>query len=1159
MMQLKNVLRWCTCAPMLCVAAFLAPQTANAEIEAVDGVYQLSTGQDLADFATLVNGSSDKKIDAVLTADIDMSGIEFTPIGERDKGYAGTFDGQRHVISNLVVNIDRDFVGVFGSIAAGAVIKNFTVDETCSFTGKGYLGVVGGYSGASGSFLMDGIGSDANFTGSGPNVSGMFGVNMGSSATGFVISNCYVAGKIKGSRESAAISGWATNGTVKNCYSIAEVTGADSEDKEFSRNAANGAKYINCYDIKGQVTPIASIKNAAYGKLAFLLNGDQGKIYFVQDLGSDEFPKLAGDKRVYAASLAGLNCAGQPLGEPMDVIYTNNPQEIPPHSYEEGVCSVCGHVDENAFEMVNGAYEIANAGQLYWFAQVFNNSWMTQEQRKAFSGRLVADIDYTAYNYMIGEGAPAFEGKFDGQGHSIDVNFVKDDASSNCALFVSGLRGAEVCNLRVNGNVETNGNFAAGLASHAWDNTKVSHVVTDVDIMCHKSGDGTNAGLIAVVEMETWIDNVLILGSQNTDNGTSNCGGIVGWSSNLSHITNAIVATGMNVGTNDTHTVSRNGGNVRGTNIFYTIPFGGTSNATEADPAKIANGEMAMLLGWGQKLGVDEMPSPLSKDYVYQYGTTITNEEMPALEMPVTSTPENPRFYYIMNSRSGKFAEYTGGTMNQVTEKVAPANMFYFVAAGEPEGDYLPVTIHNALSGGKSMANFSTWNGSEALWYIHVNPSMTKNGLYIGTVKETSTNAWWNDYSGSTIGSWSCDGGSIWQFQAVAIEDVPDMALVTYNHKIGDEVMKVEKAPVVAGSAYPEPSFPYFVTGETPEGVVDAPVVVDLNVEVVTPFEASTDYSNAHWYQIINKKSASPRYLQYPGEEETEYVMTDEASSEDNYFWSFWGNPYTGYIVKNRAAGEGASLNIEAPANGAAPTVYATDAPTVWAIDGRDAETFGLGADGFWINQYGGGNANIMKLWQSGSASDLGSTLNVAPVQASDLIEDNTEPSIGQYDNVIAITRTNALTLSAGTWNLSAVAGAKATLVDYFNGKTYEIALTNAGGKVNVPLPANYDKLLYLTIPAGALMVDGGVATETELSFTYYVMNGVLVLDESELDFIKSLGNATGIGGVEAAKNVNVFTPAGVQVKSNVPAAEAFKGLPGGTYIVNGKKVTFGK
>ena len=76
----------------------------------------------------------------------------------------------------------------------------------------------------------------------------------------------------------------------------------------------------------------------------------------------------------------------------------------------------------------SGAYEIANAGQLYWFAQQVNGG------RTTINGRLTADIvinegeiigsrDYEMTNYrlwtVIGSSSLPYSGVFDGNGRSI--------------------------------------------------------------------------------------------------------------------------------------------------------------------------------------------------------------------------------------------------------------------------------------------------------------------------------------------------------------------------------------------------------------------------------------------------------------------------------------------------------------------------------------------------------------------------------------------------------------------------------------------------------------------------------------------------------------------------------------------------------------------
>ena len=80
----KKFTRWLLCM-LVCMFS-----SATWALDQVGGVYQIGTGQDLADFAALVNGG-DVTANAVLTADIDYTG-QTAMIGSRSKRFAVTLD-----------------------------------------------------------------------------------------------------------------------------------------------------------------------------------------------------------------------------------------------------------------------------------------------------------------------------------------------------------------------------------------------------------------------------------------------------------------------------------------------------------------------------------------------------------------------------------------------------------------------------------------------------------------------------------------------------------------------------------------------------------------------------------------------------------------------------------------------------------------------------------------------------------------------------------------------------------------------------------------------------------------------------------------------------------------------------------------------------------
>ena len=70
------------------------------------------------------------------TADIDMTGVYFTPIGKNaDTMFTGTFDGGGFAIKNLSISYSAGSAGLFGTIG-DATIKNVTLADSCIVTGS---------------------------------------------------------------------------------------------------------------------------------------------------------------------------------------------------------------------------------------------------------------------------------------------------------------------------------------------------------------------------------------------------------------------------------------------------------------------------------------------------------------------------------------------------------------------------------------------------------------------------------------------------------------------------------------------------------------------------------------------------------------------------------------------------------------------------------------------------------------------------------------------------------------------------------------------------------------------------------------------------------------------------------------------------------------
>lgn len=127
------------------------------------GTVAISTPDQLVAFAAAVNaGGEEAAAKAVLTQDIDMKDVAWTPIGNgayttanamTGPAFQGTFDGQGHAVRNLKIVVPADAAagsawGLFG-VLKGATVRNLTIGEGSSVVSTAAamtaVGTVAGY------------------------------------------------------------------------------------------------------------------------------------------------------------------------------------------------------------------------------------------------------------------------------------------------------------------------------------------------------------------------------------------------------------------------------------------------------------------------------------------------------------------------------------------------------------------------------------------------------------------------------------------------------------------------------------------------------------------------------------------------------------------------------------------------------------------------------------------------------------------------------------------------------------------------------------------------------------------------------------------------------------------------------------------------------
>ena len=160
----------------------------------------------------------DRSINCTLTADIDLTGKDWTPIGTSFRNsYTGTFDGGGHTIKGLTVTTNDQFVGLFGSLGKAGMVKN-VVMEGVQITNNHGSGDVGGVVGNS-----DGTIENCSVSGSVSGtayVGGVVGVQWFGSITG-----CSSSATVKGMGDVGGVAGQTNaDATLTACYATGNVT-----------------------------------------------------------------------------------------------------------------------------------------------------------------------------------------------------------------------------------------------------------------------------------------------------------------------------------------------------------------------------------------------------------------------------------------------------------------------------------------------------------------------------------------------------------------------------------------------------------------------------------------------------------------------------------------------------------------------------------------------------------------------------------------------------------------------------------------------------------------------------------------------------------------------------------------------------------------------
>ena len=237
--KMKNATDWQAGGEYTYTVSLAAAKDLGYTIES-DGTYIVTSTDGLMNVAELVKGGK-TDINITLTADIDLTGKNWTPIGTSfSNKYTGTFDGGGHTIKGLTVTTNDQFVGLFGSIGYAGTVKNVMMEDVqiTSNRSSGFAGGVAGYS--------DGTIENCSVSGS--------------------VSGTVYVGGVVGAQWEGSITGCSSSATVKGMVHVGGVVGQTN----------GGATLTACYATGNVTLEIDPRKNIAGGSLVGFNGGSRG-------------------------------------------------------------------------------------------------------------------------------------------------------------------------------------------------------------------------------------------------------------------------------------------------------------------------------------------------------------------------------------------------------------------------------------------------------------------------------------------------------------------------------------------------------------------------------------------------------------------------------------------------------------------------------------------------------------------------------------------------------------------------------------------------------------------------------------------------------------------------------------------------------------------
>ena len=525
--------------------------------------FRISTAPGLKKFSDLGQTRNFSGITFYLVADLDMSGVAYSPV----PSFSGTFDGGYHVIERISVSATNAHCGLFGTVNATGIIRKLGVEGgTFTVTTNSPDYRVGTFAGVLRGLIEECWSSavlSATATGTSKDLS--VGGIAGGLISGGTVRNSYFAGRATGLDHASGIADWCQGqyegyvGQIINCFNLGTLSATTCyglgrySNSILEANKANAVKNSYYFDNYTDLSWTSEDKKVSKswlgsGYLAYLL--DKNSPLGGSPLWSKGpmFPELRGKGGVYPLSVTYDTRGYQSTA----TMYYNAGDTYTAHASGGTVSLSCtaGSVEGSSFTMpAQGASltvtaDIANIAR---YSDYPNESFYVVTDPAGFSAMATAvnsgktlsgktiymlgDIDMNNANHTpIGQfvsdssWTKSFQGKLFGNQFKIFNLKVNNTTLNGGGLFGScykaTFRGVHI----FNGSVTT-ANRAGGITGYS-DGCSFVHCSNGADIKTTTGKDGAG-GLAGVARKSSSFEYCANYGSVTAT--VDAAAGIAGW------------------------------------------------------------------------------------------------------------------------------------------------------------------------------------------------------------------------------------------------------------------------------------------------------------------------------------------------------------------------------------------------------------------------------------------------------------------------------------------------------------------------------------------------------------------------------------------------------------------------------------------------------